>query len=260
MSIDWLPAERYSLAEKAQADSQALSLPRRQKLRPDLGMTPAEVDLAMAQAAEDALLAAPRRPAAGRVTQPPPAADVASSLAYQQQTQALRRQVADLITRMLAIARHLPGRRAGDRFTRQVVPLVAAGQRQMSARRSATMTAQRQRHARPVADDPGRPDEGVREPTLEAVSTRARCTAAVPPRVAPARDLPHVDGAIEQAIQSGLDRAVADRAHRPAAGEGADRSAAPASRTKVAMYSRVLEGSALVRAVHRRVDAAVPRR
>lgn len=58
MSIDWLPAERYSLAEKAQADAQAPSLPRRQKLRLIWQMTPAEVDVAMGQAQEDALMAA----------------------------------------------------------------------------------------------------------------------------------------------------------------------------------------------------------
>jgi hypothetical protein len=57
MAIDWLPAERYSLAERAQADSQALSLPRRQKLARIWGLTPAEIDVAMGQAAEDAMLA-----------------------------------------------------------------------------------------------------------------------------------------------------------------------------------------------------------
>jgi hypothetical protein len=57
MTIDWLPAERYSLAERAAADAQAASLPRRQRLARIWGLTPAEVDVAMGQAAEDALLA-----------------------------------------------------------------------------------------------------------------------------------------------------------------------------------------------------------
>lgn len=61
MAIGWLPAERYSLAERTLADSQS-SLPRRQKWARFYNMTPAEVDLAMSQAAEDVLLAPPSPP------------------------------------------------------------------------------------------------------------------------------------------------------------------------------------------------------
>lgn len=56
MLIDWLPAERYSLQEAAGADSLS-SLPRRQKYARFYGLTPSEVDVAMGQVAEDALLA-----------------------------------------------------------------------------------------------------------------------------------------------------------------------------------------------------------
>lgn len=57
MDIDWAPAERYSLAEKSQADSQAVSLSRRARLRLIWGLQPAEIDQIMAEVAEDALLA-----------------------------------------------------------------------------------------------------------------------------------------------------------------------------------------------------------
>lgn len=73
MSIEWLPAERYSLAEKAQADSQATSLPRRQRLSRIWGFTPAEVDIAMSQAAEDAMLATLAAPQAPQAPQTSPA-------------------------------------------------------------------------------------------------------------------------------------------------------------------------------------------
>lgn len=47
--IDWTPVERYSLSEKAQADSQAVSLPDEQKWRQIWQMTPDEITVAIAQ-------------------------------------------------------------------------------------------------------------------------------------------------------------------------------------------------------------------
>lgn len=47
--VDWMPVERYSLAEKAQADSQALSLPDEQKWRLIWQMTPDEIAISSAQ-------------------------------------------------------------------------------------------------------------------------------------------------------------------------------------------------------------------
>jgi hypothetical protein len=64
ISVDWVPAERYSLAERSQADASALSLPWAQKMRIIWGMTPAEVQIAQAQRAQDAMLAAVAAPQA----------------------------------------------------------------------------------------------------------------------------------------------------------------------------------------------------
>jgi hypothetical protein len=56
--IDWLPAERFSLAERSQADSQTTSLSVRGKLRRIWQLTPAEIDQVMNERREDALLEA----------------------------------------------------------------------------------------------------------------------------------------------------------------------------------------------------------
>lgn len=63
--VDWVPAERYSLAERSQADSLATSLPVAQKWVRIWGMTPAEVQIAQTQRSADAMLAAlqPGQPA-----------------------------------------------------------------------------------------------------------------------------------------------------------------------------------------------------
>lgn len=85
ITVDWVPAERYSLAERAQADSLATSLPWAQKMIRIWGMTPAEMQIAQAQRAQDAMLAAmqvtplpqpgqPRQPAL-----PPPPDQTVSS-------------------------------------------------------------------------------------------------------------------------------------------------------------------------------------
>lgn len=53
--LDWAPVERYSLAEKAQADSQAGSLPDEQKWRLIWQLTPDEIAIASAQKAQQQL-------------------------------------------------------------------------------------------------------------------------------------------------------------------------------------------------------------
>lgn len=55
MAIDWLPAERYSLQERATADASAKALSTRQRLARIWGLTPAEIDQNMSQLNEDAL-------------------------------------------------------------------------------------------------------------------------------------------------------------------------------------------------------------
>jgi hypothetical protein len=67
ITIDWSPSERYSLAEMAQADSQAVSLPDEQKWQRIWHMTPDEITTAQTQMAaqrfRDAALAASQQPA-----------------------------------------------------------------------------------------------------------------------------------------------------------------------------------------------------
>jgi hypothetical protein len=79
ITVDWVPAERYSLAEKSQADSLATSLPWAQKMRLIWQMDPAEVAIASAQRSSDAMLAALAAPA-GPPKQPslPPPPDATS--------------------------------------------------------------------------------------------------------------------------------------------------------------------------------------
>jgi hypothetical protein len=61
--IDWMPAERYSLAEKASADSQATSLSMDMRAAKIWQLTPDEVEINRAGLAADALLAPQPAPA-----------------------------------------------------------------------------------------------------------------------------------------------------------------------------------------------------
>lgn len=54
--VNWAPADRYSILEMAQADAQS-TLPRAQKYARIYGMPPDEVQIALAQAQQDAFLA-----------------------------------------------------------------------------------------------------------------------------------------------------------------------------------------------------------
>lgn len=70
--VDWQPAERFSLSERASADSLALSLPAAQKYRIIWGMSPDEVQIALAQRSADQLLAAALAPTPNPGASPAP--------------------------------------------------------------------------------------------------------------------------------------------------------------------------------------------
>lgn len=70
--VDWVPAERFSLAERAQADAQAVSLPFEQKMRLVWQMSPSEVKIAKAQRAADAFLVAAMAPKPAPIPSPAP--------------------------------------------------------------------------------------------------------------------------------------------------------------------------------------------
>jgi hypothetical protein len=68
--IDWAPADRYSILEMAQADALS-SLPLAQKAARIYGMSPAEVQIAVTQAAQQAFQAAALAPAQQQAALPP---------------------------------------------------------------------------------------------------------------------------------------------------------------------------------------------
>lgn len=63
ITVAWSPADRYSIIEQAQADSLSVSLPRAQKFARIYQMTPADVQIALAQSASDAMLGILSKPA-----------------------------------------------------------------------------------------------------------------------------------------------------------------------------------------------------
>lgn len=67
VNVSWAPAERYSILEQAQADSLSASLPRAQKFARIYGMSPAEVQIALAQSSADAMLGMLSKPPADPV-------------------------------------------------------------------------------------------------------------------------------------------------------------------------------------------------
>lgn len=139
--------------------------------------------------------------------QPDRQAIVAAALAYQRQTEQLQASVLRVIARLwasLGVYREPQMRRfAGD-----VTPIVLGGQRQMSALTAAYIARVRQLsvggRGAPVTVNPLR-------------VTGAAVRNGVPPAEVYERpfhlvwrqldELPHVDGAIEQAIEAGLNRA-----------------------------------------------------
>jgi flavin-binding protein dodecin len=139
--------------------------------------------------------------------QPDPAA-VAAALAYQQQTQAVRAAIAAYIARLW---RSLGQWRRPQipQFTKQLVPVVLGSQRQMASLTSAYLAAQRQialgGRLIPTPLDPktvigaaarnGTPPADVYERPFHLVWRQLD-------------ELPREPGSIDQAIQSGLDRAV----------------------------------------------------
>lgn len=140
------------------------------------------------------------------MTSPQPA-DVAVIQAYQQQTEALRARLEAYLTSAWAA---LGVYRAAQQlqFARQVAPVVAAAQRQMSALTVGYHAAQRNAligRSLTVRVDPVSVTGSAARHGADPVEVYSRPFNLVWRRL---DELPHVEGAIEQAIQAGLDRAV----------------------------------------------------
>lgn len=141
------------------------------------------------------------------MTSPQPQPDAQVVAAYQQQTQALRYKLEATITAAwVALGTY----RAVDmaKFTRQIVPVVAAAQRQMSsltvaylAMQTLTLTGRSQTIRVKPADVTGAASRNGADPA----EVYGRPFHLVWRQL---DELPRVPGSIEQAIQSGLDRAV----------------------------------------------------
>lgn len=175
------------------------------------------------------------------MTSPQPAADLAVIAAYQAQTRALRARLDVLVTR---VWRSLGTYRRPQmqRFVKDVTTLVLAGQTQMSALTVGYMTAQRNAIL-------GR---SVTFRVNPRDVTGANARNGTDPRMVYERpfhlvwrqlhDQPHVAGAVNAAIQSGLDRAV-ELAMTDLQLAKVQTAAAAGSQDKLARWSeRVLEG------------------
>lgn len=140
--------------------------------------------------------------------QPDPQALAASLAAYQAQTQALRASLTSYITRLWAV---LGSYRAADMktFVGQIVPVVAGAQRQIAALTAASLAAQKQASLggsfAPAAVNPAKVTGAAVRNGTDPAEVYGRPFHLVWRQLA---ELPHEDGAIDQAIQSGLDRAV----------------------------------------------------
>jgi hypothetical protein len=142
------------------------------------------------------------------VTQPPaPPPDLAVVAAYQAQTAALRARI-DAILQQLW--RSLGQYRQQDipRFTQQVVPIVTAGQRQMSALTAGYLAAQRLSaigRSLTVRVNPIHVSGAAARGGIDPAEVYARPFHLVWRQL---DSLPHEPGAIEQAIDAGMNRAV----------------------------------------------------
>lgn len=175
------------------------------------------------------------------MTSPQPQPDAAVVAAYQQQTQALRDKLEAIITAAwVALGTY----RAADmaKFTKQIVPIVAAAQRQMSSMTVGYLTVQ----TRALT---GR-SQGIRVNPAEVTGRAAR--NGVDPAEVYGRpfhlvwrqleELPHVPGSIEQAIKAGLDRAVQTGATDLQLSKVQTSQRVVSLDKKVIGYRRVLEG------------------
>lgn len=136
-----------------------------------------------------------------------PAADVAIVMAYRAQSEALRARIAGVLHRIWASLTEYRAPQQAE-FVKQVVPLVAAAQRQMSALTVGYHSAQR--HAilgrtLKVRVDPKTVTGKAARGGVDPAEVYGRPFHLVWRQL---DELPHEPGAIDQAIQSGLDRAV----------------------------------------------------
>lgn len=168
---------------------------------------------------------------------------IAALVAYQAQTQALRDSLGAYVSRLWASLRSY---RTADlpRFLSQIVPVVNGAQRQMATLTVANLAQQKQirlggRFA-PVAIDPAKVSGSAARNGVSMTDVYTRPFQEVWRQL---HDLPHQDGAIDQAIAAGLKRAVEltqddlqvskqHAAHEVLAGDN-----------KVHGYRRVLEGA-----------------
>ncbi len=133
---------------------------------------------------------------------------LAAMAAYQAQTATLRATVAAAVTRSWRL---LGSWRQTDvsRFVREVTPIVLGGQRAMQALTTANLARQRQialgGTARPVAVDARAVTGSAARNGVSPATVYERPFHLVWRQL---HDLPRESGAIDQAIQSGLDRAV----------------------------------------------------
>lgn len=136
-----------------------------------------------------------------------PARDAAVVVAYRQQTQVLRDRVAGLIERIWRALGEYRGPQQAQ-FVAQVVPLVLAAQRQMSSLTIGYHTAQRNLLLGRTLNfrvDPVKVTGKAARRGADPVDVYGRPFHLVWRQLA---ELPHEPGAIDQAIQAGLDRAV----------------------------------------------------
>lgn len=138
---------------------------------------------------------------------PQPAADVAVVAAYQQQTEALRAKVAAYIR---AVWASLGVYRAPQQasFVKQIVPVVAAGQRQMSALTVGYHAAQRNAligRSLTIRVDPATVSGAAARGGVDPAEVYGRPFHLVWRQL---NELPRVAGSIEKAITSGLERAI----------------------------------------------------
>lgn len=141
------------------------------------------------------------------MTQPTPLPDALVVAAYQQQTVALRSKIEAAVA---AAWRSLGSWRQADikRFTKQVTPVVLAGQKQMATLTTGYLSAQR--HAQigrslTVRVDPSKVSGAAARNGVAPAEVYERPFHLTWRQLA---DLPREPGSIDQAIQSGQDRAV----------------------------------------------------
>lgn len=136
-----------------------------------------------------------------------PAPDVAVVAAYQQRTQALRVQVAAIIERIWNSLGEYREPQLNT-FVKQVVPLVLAGQKQMSALTVGYHQAQRNAvvgRTLTLRVDPSKVSGQAARNGVDPAEVYGRPVHLVWRQLA---ELPHEPGSIEAAIQSGLNRAI----------------------------------------------------